>query len=169
MIARLADAGIALDEEEILRPALDDPRKAAGRPWVARALVTAGHVPSVADAFDRWLGRGKPGFVPRTGSSPAEVIARIHDAGGLASLAHPGLLRHDEWLGDLVAAGLDALEAYHTEHDGPTTAHYLALAAEMGIAVSGGSDFHGDNTHGARDPGAASLPDEAYQRLLKLR
>jgi predicted metal-dependent phosphoesterase TrpH len=167
MLQKIAAMGIELDSEAILRPAIEDPAKAAGRPWIARALVAGGHVASTGEAFDRWLGRGKPAFVPRPGASPAEVIGRIHDANGVASLAHPGLVGHDEWIEGLVSDGLDALEAYHSKHDGAATARYVAIAAAMGIAVSGGSDFHGDPTHGPANPGAVSLPGDAYEKLVR--
>jgi predicted metal-dependent phosphoesterase TrpH len=167
IVAKLATLGIQLDTETILRPAVQDPGKAAGRPWIARALVAGGHVASTDDAFDRWLARGKPAFVPRLGASPAEVIARIHEANGLASLAHPRLVGHDEWIEDLVSDGLDALEAYHSEHDSAETARYVAMASAMDIAVSGGSDFHGDPTHGPGQPGAVSLPPGDYEELVR--
>ena len=167
MVAKLATSGIELDAETILRPAVKDPRKSAGRPWIARALVAGGHVASTDEAFDRWLERGKPAFVPRLGASPAEVIARIHDANGIASLAHPGLVGHDEWIDGLVSDGLDALEAYHSEHDSAATARYVAMASAMGIAVSGGSDFHGDPMHGPSQPGVVSLPRDAYEELVR--
>ena len=169
IVARLAALGIELDAEAILRPALEDPRKAAGRPWIARALVAGGHVANTDEAFDRWLGRGKPAFVPRLSASPAEVISRIHAAKGIASLAHPALVGHDEWIGGLVSEGLDALEAYHSEHDSVATARYLAMASNLGIAVSGGSDYHGDPSHGPGHPGAVSLPRDAYEKLVRLK
>jgi 3',5'-nucleoside bisphosphate phosphatase len=167
MMARLAARGIHLDADAILRPALEDPRKSAGRPWIARALVAAGHVANTDEAFERWLERGKPAFVPRLGASPAEVISRIHAAKGIAALAHPALLGHDEWIGGLVSDGLDALEAFHSEHDSVATARYLAIASSLGIAVSGGSDFHGDPSHGPSQPGAVALPRDAYEDLLR--
>jgi len=169
MVDRLAALGVELDADAILRPALEDPRKAAGRPWIARALVAGGHVANTDEAFDRWLVRGKPAFVPRVGASPGEVISRIHAAKGLASLAHPALVRHDEWIGELASEGLDALEAYHSEHDSAATERYLAIAAGLGIGVSGGSDFHGDPSHGPGHPGAVSLPSDAYQDLVRRR
>ncbi len=98
MIDRLAAHGIVLDAEAILAPGLTDSTKAVGRPWIARALVDGGHVPNIAEAFNRWLSRGRPAFVPRIGASPAEVFERIHAAGGIASLAHPVLVKHDEWI-----------------------------------------------------------------------
>jgi predicted metal-dependent phosphoesterase TrpH len=169
MIDRLAALGMVLDADVILRPALDDQSRAAGRPWIARALVAAGHVGSTDAAFSLWLGRGRPAFVPRVGAAPEEVIDRIHAAGGIASVAHPGLLRRDEWLPRFAEAGLDAIEAYHTDHDEQTTARYIDLADRLVIAVSGGSDYHGDPAHGGGSVGSVSLPREAYERLVRLQ
>ncbi len=165
IIARLAAHGIELDAEEVLRAALADPSKSAGRPWVARALVARGHVADIGEAFHRWLSTGRPAFVPRWGAPPEDVFTRIHDAGGIASLAHPGLLGHDDWIPGYAAAGLDALEAYHSGHDERVTAHYRALASTLQLAVSGGSDYHADAAHGGGGPGAVSLPRAEYERL----
>jgi hypothetical protein len=84
-------------------------------------------------------------------------------------LAHPGLVRRDDWIAGLVDEGLDAIEAYHSEHDAAATTRYLAMASTLGIAVSGGSDFHGDPAHGPGNPGAVSLPRDAYERLVANR
>jgi predicted metal-dependent phosphoesterase TrpH len=169
MIDRLSTFGIVLDAEAILQPARDDSSKSAGRPWIARALVAGGHVASIAEAFDRWLAPARPAFVPRIGATPEQVVARVHEAGGIASIAHPGLLARDGWLPQLVEAGLDAIEAYHTDHDEATTARYVALADTLGVAVSGGSDYHGDASHRAKSIGAVSLPRDRYERLKKLK
>lgn len=170
MAARLAALGMPLDVEATLRPAIEDPRKSAGRPWIARALVAGGHVASSDEAFDRWLAHGRPAFVPRPGASPSEVISRVHDAKGVCSLAHPALVGpvgEAEWIGRLVSDGLDAIEAYHSAHDSAATSRYLAMASAMGIAVSGGSDYHGDPSHGPDHPGAVSLPRDAYEELVR--
>jgi predicted metal-dependent phosphoesterase TrpH len=168
MIARLRSSGIELDTAAILQPALDDPSQSAGRPWLARAMVAAGYVATTNEAFDRWLARGRPAFVPRLAAEPGEVIARIHDAGGIASLAHPGLLKQDDWLPDFVRAGLDAIEVYHTDHDAPATVRYASLAKKFGLAVTGGSDYHADQSHGAAALGSTSLPRDEYDRLIVL-
>ncbi len=165
MLARLASFGIALDAEAILRPAFDDRSRAIGRPWIARALIDGGHVASTNEAFDRWLSRGRPAFVPRLGAPPDEVFARVHDAGGIASLAHPGLLARDEWIPSFADAGLDALEAFHTDHDVLATTRYLTMADRLKLAVSGGSDYHADAVHGATGPGSVSLPQERFDAL----
>ena len=169
MIERLAALGIALDADAILRPGLVDSTKAVGRPWIARALLAAGHVASTKEAFDRWLAHGRPAFVPRVGAAPDEVFARIHDAGGVASLAHPMLVGRDEWIPGFAGAGLDALEAYYAAHDGPATERYLALARRLGLAVSGGSDYHADESHGAVGPGSAALPRHEFDKLKARR
>jgi predicted metal-dependent phosphoesterase TrpH len=169
IVARLDRFGIHLDAGAIVQPAIDDPSRSAGRPWIARALIAGGHVATSNEAFDQWLSRGRPAFVPRLAATPEEVIGRIHDAGGLASLAHPGLLRRDDWIPQFVNAGLDALEAYHTEHDAVATERYTALAQRYSVLVSGGSDYHADPSHGAIGPGAVSLPRDAYERLVRLK
>ena len=169
MLDRLSTFGIVLDGDAILQPARDDPSTSAGRPWIARALVAGGHVASTTEAFDRWLGQDKPAFVARTEPTPEQVVARVHEAGGIASIAHPALLAHDDWLPPLVEAGLDAIEAYHTDHDEATTARYVAMAERLGVAVSGGSDFHGDPSHRARALGGVWLPRDAYERLKQLK
>ena len=169
MIARLTPYGISLDAAAILQPAVADSNLSVGRPWIARALVNAGHVPNISEAFNRWLARGRPAFVPRIGASPEEVFRRIHDAGGVASLAHPVLVRHDEWLPKFAEAGLDALEVYHSEHDDLTTAHYLGIAKTLRLGVTGGSDYHADDVHGGGGPGRVSLPRKYYDGLLRLR
>jgi predicted metal-dependent phosphoesterase TrpH len=165
MIARLATHGVDLDADAILEPGISDPSKSAGRPWIARALVAAGYVSDSNEAFARWLERGRPAFVPRRGALPSLVFAHIHNAGGIASLAHPVHLRQQEWIPGFTAEGLDALEAHHSDHDAATTKRYLAMAERLGVLVSGGSDYHADSAHGAAGPGSVSLPQPLYDRL----
>jgi 3',5'-nucleoside bisphosphate phosphatase len=165
IVRRLAEHGVALDADAILRPGVADSSKAAGRPWIARAMVAAGYVADVSEAFEKWLTPGRPGFVPRSGPPPEEVFGRIHEAGGIASLAHPGLMGRDERIAGYAAAGLDAIEAHHPDHDAAAVARYLALAARLNLAVSGGSDFHADEEHGGGGPGSVSLPRERFEQL----
>jgi hypothetical protein len=169
MIRQLATCGVELDADAILQPGIGDTARSAGRPWIARALVERGHCATTGEAFERWLARGRPAYVPRLAARPREIFARIHEARGIASLAHPGLLGHDEWIADFASAGLDALEAYHSNHDAERTGHYVALAGRLGLGVSGGSDYHADEMHGAVTPGSVSLPRPAYDALVRLK
>jgi predicted metal-dependent phosphoesterase TrpH len=165
---RLARLGKPIDVEPLLREAIENPDASVGRPSVARALVAAGHVPSVSAAFETLIGHGCPAFVPRNGSSPAGVVARIKAAGGVASLAHPGLWRRDDLIPGLAEGGLDAIEAYHSEHTADDTERYLAMAATLGLAVTGGSDFHGDPRQTHVVLGRVTLPEPHVARFEQL-
>lgn len=161
----LAAAGCPVDVDHVLARAAAEGRHAVGRPQIAAALVGAGYVQTVREAFDRWLGRGRPAFVPRHGAAPSEVIALLNELGGVASLAHPGLLRRDDFIPQLADAGLAALEAYHCDHDAAMTARYLDLASDLGLAVTGGSDFHGDGLHRPDALGLVGLSEEEFDVL----
>lgn len=122
---------------------------AVGRPHVARALLEAGHVSSLKEAFDRFLADDRPACLPKMQIAPARAIEVIHEAGGLAVWAHPGMVGRDELVPALVRDGLDGLEAWHTHHSGAASERYLELARRHGLVVSGGSDFHGFVKEGA--------------------
>ncbi|MCM3879836.1 MAG: PHP domain-containing protein [Vicinamibacterales bacterium] len=161
---RLAEMGKPIDRETLLKAR--ESGRSIGRPMVAKALIKAGHVTDVRQAFDQLIGEGKPAFVPRSGPNPADVIAIISTAGGIASLAHPGLLKRDDLIADMVNAGLASLEAFHSEHNPAITEHYLALAARFGIAVSGGSDYHGEPERRRAAFGTVGLTADLFERLL---
>jgi predicted metal-dependent phosphoesterase TrpH len=161
---RLSDLGLPVDMAG-LNASVADARRSVGRPQVADAMIAAGYVATRREAFDLWLGGGRPAFVARGGASPEEVIAVAHEARGLVSLAHPGrTLLSDGRVRQLVAAGLDALEVYHSDHDASLVSRYGAFADELGVLRTGGSDFHGDPSYGVTI-GGASLPHDHWERL----
>lgn len=161
---RLAALGYEIDVDGILADARRG--RSVGRPQIAAALVQAGHVGTRDEAFDRFLEFGAPAYVPRAGTPAAAIIDLIHHAGGVASLAHPGLSRRDELISALAERGLDAIEACHSEHDAATEAHYRRIASELGLAITGGSDFHADSgAHRVSRPGLVTLPAADYERL----
>jgi predicted metal-dependent phosphoesterase TrpH len=166
---RLRSLGYPLDVDELLTPASARTGRSIGRPQIAGALVSAGYAHDRNDAFDRFIGYGCPAYVPRRGPTPDEVIAIVGRAGGIVSLAHPGLTKVDEIIPRLVDAGLTALEVRHTDHEVETERRYRELAATHGIAASGGSDFHGDSSHRAAALGVVTLPDEDFEALESLR
>ena len=162
--ARLRALGAGIDEQSLIEAAGATGRS-IGRPALADALIAAGHARSRDDAFGRLLGRGCPAYVPRHGASCRAVIEIIHAAGGVAALAHPGVLDADGLIPDLAGAGLDALEVWHSDHSPGDVAHYAALADRHGLARCGGSDFHGDGLHRATTLGAVRLPPAEFERL----
>jgi predicted metal-dependent phosphoesterase TrpH len=163
---RLADVQAPVDISELVTRALADGGSIA-RPEIARVLVRAGHAVTVADAFDRFLGEGRPAYVAHRGPTPAEVVAAIVESGGVASLAHPGTLGRDELIPPLVRAGLGAIEAFHSAHDEEARSRYLSVASAYGLLVTGGSDFHGPNLRRAECFGVVGLPPAEFSRLLE--
>lgn len=168
--ARLASLNLFVDVETVLTSAAARPGSSVGRPQLAREMVRAGAVQSVQQAFDLWLATGRPGFVPRTGPSPAAVIATIHAAGGVASFAHPGVTRRDDLIAPLIDRGLDAIEVYHSDHSAEDVTVYRGMTIRFNALTSGGSDFHGEDpgkpgrAHRATF-GAITLPPDAFAAL----
>lgn len=125
-------------------------RGVMGRPHVARALLEAGHVSSVSDAFDRFLKPGKPAYVPKEDVRVADAVALIRSAGGVAVLAHPMELKMGETMlesliGEWKAQGLEGVEVYHPSAANNHASFLLHLAQRLGMLVTGGSDFHGES------------------------
>ena len=166
---RLAALGFPIDIESLLRVAARKPGRSLGRPQIANALIAAGHARDRDDAFDRLLGTDCPAYVPRRGAAPEQVVSIVASAGGIVSLAHPGLTRKDHIIPRLASAGLTALEVRHSDQDAAAEQHYRALAAQQGLAVSGGSDYHGDSGHRAAMLGRVTLPFEDFTALESRR
>jgi len=162
MCARLQTLNVPLEAETVFALARCN---SPGRPHVARSLVAAGHCRTLDEAFERFLKRDRPAWVPKARISAREAIALIHEAGGLAVLAHPVLNHADHLIPALAAEGLDGLECFHTKHSEPDTQRYLALATQHGLLVTGGSDCHGDSK-GRPLLGSIKLP-YAYVEALQ--
>ncbi|BDE06924.1 PHP-like protein [Vulcanimicrobium alpinum] len=140
MVRGLNAAGYPLTVEQVL--AQSDGGHALGRPHVAKALVLHGMVPDIETAFRTLLSRGTPGYAPSTHITPFEAIDVVRACGGVAVLAHPGRLRDDAIVDDLVAAGLAGIEVFYPTHTTQQTAHYRAAAARANLVMTAGSDFH---------------------------
>ena len=139
--------------------------RSPGRPHVARALVAAGMCGTLDEAFERFLKKRRPAWVPKFKIGAADAIELIHNADGVAVLAHPGLNRTDAVIPDLVEAGLDGIECFHTKHSTATAEHYLEIADRFHLLVTGGSDCHG-LSKGKPLIGTVKVP---YQHLETLR
>ena len=140
MVARLNECNIPLRAETVFEIANC---RSPGRPHVGRALVREKFCASMDEAFTRFLKQGKPAWVPKFKISAFDAIKLIHDANGLAVMAHPGLNRTDSIIPKLVEAGMDGVECFHSKHPRRTAEHYLIIAEENNLLVTGGSDCHG--------------------------
>jgi 3',5'-nucleoside bisphosphate phosphatase len=136
---------------------------ALGRPHVARALIAEGWAVDSRDAFDRYLGAGRPAYVAKEQLEMRDAIAMIHAAGGLAVLAHPGAAATRERLESLRTQGLDGVEVKHPGHSSSETARIRALIDQLGLLPSGGSDWHGA-AEGPRTIGMMQVPAEWLAR-----
>lgn len=162
MVARLNQVNVPLSADAVF--ALANCRS-PGRPHVARALVKAGFCKNLDEAFERFLKKNRPAWVPKFKMSAADAIALIHEAGGVAVLAHPGLSHNDGVIPSMVESGLDGLECFHTKHSTAISEHYLEIADRYELLVTGGSDCHG-MSKGKPLIGTIKLP---YQHVEKLK
>jgi hypothetical protein len=164
MAGRLGALGCAIDIEPVLGAAERESRS-IGRPLLADALAAGGHAADRRDAFDRFLAEGRPAFVPRRGPRVGEVVNLLATAGGIASLAHPGRTALDDRIAEFAQAGVAALEARHCDHDALTEARYRQIARDLGLAVSGGSDFHAEPSQHIDALGLVTLGFEDFAAL----
>ncbi|MEY2407958.1 MAG: 3,5-nucleoside bisphosphate phosphatase [Verrucomicrobiota bacterium] len=162
MVVRLNALGIPLKHEAVFQLANC---RSPGRPHVARTLVQGGWCSSLDEAFERFLRKGRPAWVPKFKISATDAIALVHQAGGLAVLAHPGLNHNDDLIPELVEAGMDGIECFHTKHSTTMTQRYLEMADHLRLLVTGGSDCHG-MSKGKPLIGSIKVP---YDCVLRLR
>jgi predicted metal-dependent phosphoesterase TrpH len=162
IVERLVALGIEIEFEDVLRVSGEG---TIARPHVARALVDRGHAATLDEAFRRWLGRHGPAFVRKEVLAPRAAFDLVKRAGGVPVLAHPGTFRRDDLIPVLVEAGLEGLEVRHTEHSAARTRHYEALARDLDLLPTGGSDFHGTPGHRSR-LGRPPVPDAWGEALV---
>lgn len=142
--------------------------EALGRPHIARAMVAAGHVESVQQAFDLWIDRNGPAYVARQGMHSREAIDAIRAAGGLPVLAHyPAAPDQPELLGLLMEWGLGGLEVYYRRFTPDTVTRMAGFAGSLGLVATGGSDYHGDGMSYAEAQATTYVPREVADRLLE--
>lgn len=161
----LRENGMAIEEKRVLEIAGD---ATVGRPHVARALVEAGCVQSVQEAFDLWLGNGKPADVNREKLAPAEAMRVVHENGGVVFVAHPIYIAEDyrEPLRQLAGWGADGIETFYKHYNPAQIAAHAALARELGLATSGGSDYHGLGNPDDREIGDIPFPDDEVDAFV---
>jgi predicted metal-dependent phosphoesterase TrpH len=150
IVERLASLGVPVSADAVFAAAGPG---VVGRPHVAQALLKAGHVLSIDVAFQKYLGARGSAFVPRPEFHSVEAVRVIREAGGVAVLAHPGLVAR-RMVETLAEAGLAGLEVWHPQHNPAAQKRWFDVARELGLVPSGGSDFHGPH----RGAGLGDMP-----------
>lgn len=161
MLEKLESLGISIARDNVIARTVG----AVGRMHIAQELQDAGHVRTTQEAFDRFIGRGKPAFVPSTRVPCAEAVEAIHAAGGLAFIGHPGLGGVRKKLPELLTLPFDGIEAYHPQHKPGRIDEFIQIAEANGLLVSGGSDCHGRAK--GRNPlmGRVRVPMDRYEAI----
>lgn len=163
-LARIIGRLRALDVEIEVDDFPAETRCSIGRPHVADALCRKGIVRDRKEAFRRFLRKGGPAYVPSMGPAMDEAIEAVRAAGGWACLAHPGMIARSFDVGPWVDIGLEGLEVYYPGHSRAQTSRLLETAERYGLAVTGGSDYHGPES-GHEEIGETELPEDAFRRI----
>lgn len=168
MVSRLRALGVAIAVEDVARAAAGG---AVGRPHVARVLVERGASTDINDAFARYLGRGRPGYVEKPLPALREVTELVHAAGGVVVAAHLGEHGSEGQIRQFQVEGLDGLEILHPSHSPAVERRLTGIAERLGLAVSGGSDWHGDAELGETHAplGGLDVPLEWLENLERRR
>ena len=167
VVDRLRSANLDVTFEEVQEAAAADRGQAVGRPHVADVLKRKKLVRNRREAFQKFLARGMPGFVPSMGPTAEEAIAAIREARGMPVIAHPGALYSLEDFKRWTEAGLEGVEVYYPTHTNPVVIELLGIARALGLTPTGGSDFHGPGT--GRDRLNGFEPDDALWARLAPR
>jgi 3',5'-nucleoside bisphosphate phosphatase len=168
IIERLNALGMDITESDVKQISRDSQ---IGRPHVAKALLKKGYVRDFEDAFARYLGKGKPAYVEKDRMASDEAISAIRASGGLPVLAHPFTLGLDKdelkaFIKSLKKQGLQGIEIFYPDHTKVQKKHYLAIAQELGLIVTGGTDFH-TRLPGGVTPGKYGIDKNGYKLFLE--
>jgi 3',5'-nucleoside bisphosphate phosphatase len=175
LVDRLQQLGLPVTYDEVVSEAAGE--ESAGRPHVAAVLVRHGAARSVPDAFDRWLGEGRPAYVPKSRVVPAEIATLARASGGVAVLAHPLTLdltaaELSAAVAELAEAGFGGIEAYYGRYSPDERARLVELARRNGLVATGGSDYHGTVKEGLSvgvGEGDLAVPDRVLGDLAARR
>lgn len=148
MIHKLNGLGMSISFDQVQDLAGGD---LIGRPHIALALIKNNYVFSIAEAFNKYIGKGKPAYVNRYKFLPQEAIDLIKTVGGIPVLAHPGLIADEPVILDIIKLGIEGLEVYYPQHDENQIAKFLDLSRKYNLLVTGGSDYHGNSNENFRN------------------
>jgi predicted metal-dependent phosphoesterase TrpH len=162
MVRKLGSLGVVIYAEAVFARSSHG---TVGRPHVAEVLVARGVVATMSEAFERYLGQDCPAYVGYEKVTLRDAVELIRRAGGVASLAHPVLLRDDSLIPRMVDDSLQALEVFHKDHTAEKAAEYDVMASKLGLLPTGGSDFHRPENGEAPRLGCPGLTEEAFERV----
>ncbi|NIM04693.1 MAG: PHP domain-containing protein [Armatimonadetes bacterium] len=163
ILGRLEALGMGLDVKRVEEIAQGE---IVARPHIAKAMVEAGHVGSLQEAFDRFLKKGAPAFVERESLTPQEACQAILRSGGLPVLAHAGKADYEVLIKELLPFGLRGIEAYHTDHSAAQQVKLRNMAERFNLLTTGGSDSHGPKWGRPAEMGSVPIPPEALEKFL---
>lgn len=163
IVQRLRELGVPVDLARVQQIAGNG---SVGRPHIAAALLEAGHVGSLGEAFGRYLARGKPAYVHRERLEAAEASAVIKQAGGVPVLAHPAKIGGPQAIEETLDDGMEGLEAYHTDHTAMDVEMLLGIAKRRGLLVTGGTDSHGPYSEKPVAVGSLDIPEWVGEQVL---
>jgi predicted metal-dependent phosphoesterase TrpH len=163
ILERLREMGMPLDSGRLQEIAGNG---SVGRPHIATALLEAGHVGSLGEAFGRYLARGKPAYVGRERLEAAEASAAIKQAGGIPVLAHPAKIGGPQAIEQILDDGMEGVEVYHTDHSEMDVEMLLGIAKRRGLLVTGGSDSHGPYSEKPVAVGSLDIPEWVGEQVL---
>lgn len=163
IVAKLQRMGIDISYDQVLRLAGSG---SVGRPHIAQVLQAIGKVNSITEAFEQYIGVGKPAYEPRLKFHPVEMVKLVRKLGGVPVLAHPGISCGEDLIRTLIDAGLQGLEVYHPKQTSEMEAYYLGLCRQYNLLSTGGSDFHDVGATGRGRLGEVIVP---YTVVMQLR
>lgn len=164
ILVRLAKQGMPVSEEDILDPA--KAQQTIGRPHIAQAMIKKKYVSSIQEAFRKYLGEGRSCYAPGESFSTQETINLIHEAGGLAVIAHPHLVSPSKIVHELLEMNVDGIECFYANFPANANQRWMKYAEKKGLIMTGGSDFHGDIKPNI-SLGSSFVNEEIFRTLQK--
>lgn len=166
IIDKVNSIGLNISIDEVKKFAKHD---FIGRPHIANALIEKGFANNIEDAFNRYLIKGKTGYIKRYKLSIIETIQLIHRIGGTAILAHPGLLNNEDIIKYTIDNGIDGIEAIHTKHSKKESDKFIGISKKNNLIITGGSDFHGEKINGEYSLGKCFISIKSLEDLKRRR
>jgi len=165
IVTKLQHMGIDISYDQVLKLAGSG---SVGRPHIAQALQAIGRISSITEAFEQYIGVGKPAYEPRLKYHPVDMVKLVRQLGRVPVLAHPGISCGEDFIMTLIDAGLQGLEVYHSKQTLDMENYYLGLCRHYSLIATGGSDFHGVGAAGHGRLGEARVPFAVVTQLLVL-